>query len=480
MQKLLLHPKPYDDETLTGYLLRLSLKNICNPKYIFSRLNYFSGKRINNYFIDIAELDPHDLLIISELTNNNLERILDLIIKQNSMSNQSCLFNEKVIPLFAVCTRKAKVCPICLSENEYHRKIWCLVTVTACPHHKVMLIDSCEVCYERLSWAKGNIFRCSCGHMHKKTKGVGAVKECLKISEIMFRKLGILESNSDNHFNEPFSCVDINCLICILTLLLRQLYKVRDSRSFAGINFSLREYADLQSQVLEIIESWPKGYHSFLDNIRSNQKYYDTEGNKAQIYRDFGEFYVSIFSDKNNTYEILKLEFIEYIKKHIDEYSSASLFRILNKNEITFLGLVDAAKYLSIGTDKLTRLIENNVIIGFVPKEKNMKYTYVYKTSIDSYINNIRENEYLSYNEAQDYLGIMLGLDDMVNHKLLVFHFEDHDYSKTRFISKVEIDNLMFMINGKVVIKEDYEIEKIPFAKVIDSGRALKGPNDYI
>jgi len=56
------------------------------------------------------------------------------------------------------------VCPACMAEEQpYLRNVWSHAYVTACPRHRVVLVDRCDACGSRLSPNRDRIDRCECG-----------------------------------------------------------------------------------------------------------------------------------------------------------------------------------------------------------------------------------------------------------------------------------------------------------------------------
>lgn len=56
------------------------------------------------------------------------------------------------------------VCPACLAESPYLRATWEHAYVTACPKHRIQLVDKCNACAEHLSPMRLYIGLCACGH----------------------------------------------------------------------------------------------------------------------------------------------------------------------------------------------------------------------------------------------------------------------------------------------------------------------------
>ena len=60
--------------------------------------------------------------------------------------------------------RHDAVCPMCLSEQAYLRQGWESAFATACPRHRVLLVDRCSSCERLLSINRARIEYCECGH----------------------------------------------------------------------------------------------------------------------------------------------------------------------------------------------------------------------------------------------------------------------------------------------------------------------------
>lgn len=60
-------------------------------------------------------------------------------------------------------TLERRICPVCLREDGYHRRLWHLTLAASCPRHAVRLVRSCERCRGTLKWGAGDISTCACG-----------------------------------------------------------------------------------------------------------------------------------------------------------------------------------------------------------------------------------------------------------------------------------------------------------------------------
>jgi hypothetical protein len=53
-----------------------------------------------------------------------------------------------------------KICPGCLAESPYHRSIWDLACISACPEHQCMLVNNCPKCGEVIRWRGVDLTLC--------------------------------------------------------------------------------------------------------------------------------------------------------------------------------------------------------------------------------------------------------------------------------------------------------------------------------
>lgn len=55
-----------------------------------------------------------------------------------------------------------QVCPVCIRELGYCQASWDLMAMTACPHHRALLVDRCAGCKQYLSWNRPAVEICTC------------------------------------------------------------------------------------------------------------------------------------------------------------------------------------------------------------------------------------------------------------------------------------------------------------------------------
>src|SRR5450830_814478 len=77
------------------------------------------------------------------------------------------------------------VCPACMAESPYLRHDWGHAYVTACPKHRLQLVDQCNACGEHLSPMRLYIGLCTCGQDLGRLPRVLATKSQLWLSTLI-------------------------------------------------------------------------------------------------------------------------------------------------------------------------------------------------------------------------------------------------------------------------------------------------------
>lgn len=147
------HPRPFHDELLSSYLMRLAHGYQITPHYLARRL--VGHRAIWNR--DLDKLAPPELLqAISKKLSLSYEEVNDMSLRSLSgrvLSKFSPNGNSKHILSLKVYHRLRKrpglqYCPQCLAAKNriYFRRSWRLAFITVCTTHKRILRDCCPTC----------------------------------------------------------------------------------------------------------------------------------------------------------------------------------------------------------------------------------------------------------------------------------------------------------------------------------------------
>ncbi|TRY33964.1 TniQ family protein [Aliiglaciecola sp. M165] len=184
MSMLLIRTKPFLDESLESYLLRLSIHNGYNKFQSFwagvrSHLNESTRgidsalpselSKINICHANVSSAKRLDALrLVSQLTNHEPLPLLSLALFRGGQlfsRKRTSVFNNGVtIPFRFLRTKGIPICPACIKENVYIRQHWHFSLFEACPEHSVLLRNHCD-CGEEINYLSSHeIAQCAkCG-----------------------------------------------------------------------------------------------------------------------------------------------------------------------------------------------------------------------------------------------------------------------------------------------------------------------------
>lgn len=148
-RRLLRTPAPRLGESLPGYLLRLTEENSYDSLRWIPERAGLTVDPAQGRWAELWRPGPH-LARLCEMTGVSDVELKSLL--------------EQLVPDCLVRWKAPKVCPACLREESWCRKVWDVLPFTVCPLHRVVLIDSCPHCDRPLSWARKSVSVCRCGY----------------------------------------------------------------------------------------------------------------------------------------------------------------------------------------------------------------------------------------------------------------------------------------------------------------------------
>ncbi len=149
---LLRTPIPYKDESLAGYIIRLAEINYYqSPNWILNLAGLKANKGI--YLYDNL-LEPS---LLSKLVRLDDKQLCFMTLLAHDTVNESNYRHYKIYKY------GVRLCPQCLKEFNYSRKIWDWYIVKACALHQCKLIYECPNCQKKIKWARPGVSLCKCG-----------------------------------------------------------------------------------------------------------------------------------------------------------------------------------------------------------------------------------------------------------------------------------------------------------------------------
>jgi hypothetical protein len=461
LKKLLNRPRMYADESLSGFLIR-AVQNVYPLNYIYADLELIKNSktlRPVNYNLDSRELSQNDLNYIAILlwiNKNDMKK--NMLLTLDSTDGYYQFFDAKA-HISSISTQKAKVCPQCLREEEYYRKIWHHINVSACPYHGCLLIEKCFNCGKAISWKSANILKCNCGFAHKLAESNIASNECVMLTTLVYQKVGLL-TKRPIELKDFFIDAELSEFDDTFFLLASFIGELQSRSQFTRLKASIHEIASIQTHVMDIFINWPMDFHQFLNEIRTKSD----EDNVEKILNSFGNFYIQLKRDRRNSFLFLAKEFINYLFINRSSFCVSSNFsKVINQFGTLILTGQDALKYFGVTRRTLINLIKACEVDGMIVEYDGETWLHVTKNSADQYLEKKR-TMYLTKQEAQEYLNVGYKcITDLLSKEVITFSNDVHK----NLIKKETLDQLLINLENSIVVKEDVSL--VTFDKAIPS-----------
>ncbi len=153
------------------------------------------------------------------------------------------------------------VCPACLAESPYLRHHWEHVYVTACPQHRIQLVDQCNACGKHLSQERLYIGLCSCGHDLSSLPHVPATRAQQWLSTLIASN-----GQQSGNMKPAVHGVDINVLMKVIRTLCQYADPTRPGLPRGAVlpKF-VTEAVDFLSPLEALLADWPTGFRNHVE-----------------------------------------------------------------------------------------------------------------------------------------------------------------------------------------------------------------------
>jgi hypothetical protein len=170
VNRFTVRPRPYEGESLSGYLIRLSLANFVDCREILRYLQ--KGNYFKNGGRPVSYIDIYPELQIDYQLLEHSAGLSSMMI--DTLSFKSTIFKfvtessdwGKIRLTQMLNTKNRRFCPICLSNSMNYKLLWQVREIEICEVHKVLLTSTCSNCqceqpYYAQSLGLGLCFNCS-------------------------------------------------------------------------------------------------------------------------------------------------------------------------------------------------------------------------------------------------------------------------------------------------------------------------------
>lgn len=245
-------PMPGVTESLRGYQLRLAERNgYLAPKWIVDTLQ-------NSRTYHARE--ALDAAPLREWAGLSCEQVALLTMRG---SGQKHRIRGVDLDRQAFQLHRPKVCPRCLAENGWCEAFWDLRMAIACPIHRVLLVDRCEHCGRELTWRRGKVSRCRCGHDLTSSPTVNASAAVCDVMEVLrhsvYRDDAIAPLPPSMQHLHHLGLRQLHRLLSAFSLKCR-----RRADATLASDDTANDTAAIENTT-KILANWPWGLHQFLD-----------------------------------------------------------------------------------------------------------------------------------------------------------------------------------------------------------------------
>ncbi len=348
---LLQRPKPYPDESLESFFIRLANKNGYSDvhRFLVAVKRYLldiAPTKFQTFPTDICRINPyssnknsssrtHALHQLSQLTFNEPVGLLSIALNRNQMqfspSTTALIRGAEVIPRSLLRKGSIPCCPSCLLEHGYASYRWHFSGYEYCHEHSVKLVT-----------------HCACGGLYDyRYAGLSGI--CPKCGEIVSPSKVNNDSNSlkiaawlSGLDVEPLPTVPLSYRWGFMHWGL----KVSDS-------FGARNH----DEFINFWGKWPSSFHKLIEKeIDFNFEYSFLSKNDLRVKGILGTILFSSIHlpDRNFRSNIILKELFQYIETHL--WSDNGRLANLRMNTLEICVLLNCSR------EQVTSMIEQGLL----------------------------------------------------------------------------------------------------------------------
>lgn len=392
---LVVTPEPNKDESLFGYILRVSEANgYGSPAPVLSIAGY-STLMLRSANFDCRKLSK--VLGVDGLESISYSSLSSLAI--HSAAGGFAKKRLRVPDLWRLDS--PKICPHCIHEKGFIEQHWDLAFMTACPKHRIKALSECPSCGVSLGWARPGLLKCKCGAKLDEVTIKPVSDDIVRTTGFLLRlfyddparqDLAILE-----RLGLDWADLSYYDLVCLMNLLHREMPrgKPRKNRYDSGVDL-----------LGTIVKRWPNSYHEYLSSVKKHVGL--THGEPDTLVRHYKTYFEYLKSCKAG-HEVSKLLMSEFIKFGFETYGQAFVdsrlaTRIALTYEPKFMSLAQASSKTGISPATLKRWAEKGVIDS-VKVKAGTNQRLILNTINDVLLKN-DANNILNTRKASAYTGI--------------------------------------------------------------------------
>lgn len=402
--RLRITPPPKPDETLTGYLMRLStLNHYESPSWILSMARLGKDTWESGQWPLFMFCPATAVMRLSELLALDLPALDALRYPPVETAGRGAgdhLFFGAPVPRNVLQPQLPKACPECLKESRYCRRIWDFKLVTCCPIHQLLLVDRCPGCGKRLKWYRLAASVCGCGFDLRGAPRTSMNDAASRLCDMLCRACGPpgMQDEEGMKGDNPLAALNLEHLVAAVLFISSRMI-ARGNLAGSGLTFlSNREMHDLLLRTASIFEGWPDRFYDFLECERSRPRYQC----KDILGSQFGQFYQHLFAHariSHTSLDFFRLGFAGYLELREVGHCVRKV-----KLNLKYLTGEAAAKRLGVAWITARRFISEGMLKAVIQKGRQRERILVEAESVEKLRQEL--GQLLGTSEAAKCLGV--------------------------------------------------------------------------
>lgn len=237
------------------------------------------------------------------------------------------------------------VCPACLTESPYIRHQWEHSYVTACPKHRIQLVDQCNACGKSLSPDRLHIGLCSCGH------DLGSLPQMPALPAQHWLSTLIASNGHPSGSMEPvLHGVDINLLVKVVQILcLHANPKQPRLTRRSALPKNVAEAGEFLAPLEVLLADWPISFQAHVEErIAAGRK------DARTLNTLLGDWYISLRKlCQDTTLEPLLQIIIDVAAQKSDCVLGLDSAKALAEDATGYVRASDAARAIGVSVSRL-------------------------------------------------------------------------------------------------------------------------------
>lgn len=386
--KLLKTSAPQPDESFIGYLLRLTEANYYDSPSWIMQMAGLTERANDTAFVFNNSLNLVPLERLTGVDRNKLEELIyhPAGPTRKKMGNYR-LFGAAIMQ-YLIRPDRPKICPYCIRETGYTRRVWEIIPITTCPVHKCLLLDECPNCHARIYWNRRSISRCHCELEWRECQSLQVEEHELVVTEHIYRLCNLTLANSKTAQPQingnPLYQLDLWHFLSALTFVAGQYGGFIDTKGKYIVSLKWNvEIHRLLCKAFPTFNDWPKNFFSFLDWRREQTL---DERYSYGLRREFKGYKFVLYAQRLS-------KPLKFIRKGFEDYLTSQW----NGGHLGHIRRLSAsarrqAKYLSVqeakqllGTTHIYELIESGRLKATVAQQGKRKLVLIERSSLDEF-----------------------------------------------------------------------------------------------